>query len=108
MADLRGIALGQMGMSRQEFYEMPLGEFLEALESYSRKVEADRRHIGELVRGAALRLFNVQLRRKDQIKDPPKFWQMPWDESEEEQAYVPMTKEESDRAAKALLDKLGW
>ncbi|WP_322290511.1 hypothetical protein [Paratractidigestivibacter sp.] len=108
MADLRGIALGQMGMTRREFYEMPLGEFLEALESHSRKVEADRRHIGELVRGAALRLFNVQLRRKDQIKEPSKFWQMPWDGDDELQAYVPMTKEESDRAAKSLLEKIGW
>lgn len=61
---------------------MRMGEFWEAIDAYWEEKAADRRHIGELVRGAALRLFNIQLKRKDQITNPAKFWRMPWDEDQ--------------------------
>lgn len=57
------------------------GEFLEALAAHNEEVTADRRHLGELVRGATLRLFNIQVAQKSRMRDPAKFWPMPWDES---------------------------
>ena len=59
------------------------GEFWEALRAYDSKVSADRRHLGELFRGATLRLWNLQVKKSDRISDPAKFWPMPWDEPAE-------------------------
>lgn len=56
------------------------GEFWEALEAHFEEKNADRRHIGELVRGVALRLFNIQVDKQYRMKDPRKYWPMPWDE----------------------------
>ena len=56
------------------------GEFWEALAAHSAEVMADRQHMGELIRGATLRLFNLQLDKRYRITDPRKFWPMPWDE----------------------------
>lgn len=99
-------------MRRSDFYAMPVGEFWEALGAHQREVEAERRHIGELVRGAALRLFNINLKKTDQIRDPRKFWEMPWDEpsGEEEQtrALEQMTDEERTASVRSLLQKIGW
>lgn len=87
---MRGWAFGVLGLSRKEFYEMRPGEFWEALSAHNEKVLADRRHLGELVRGATLRLFNLQVAQKHRMKDPAKFWPMPWDVSKEtgEQAEI--------------------
>ena len=91
-------------------------EFYEALNAHSKEVDAERRHVGELVRGAALRLFNIQLSKKDQIKDPRDFWMMPWDE--EKKSEIENQKElerldhlsDTDRhqTAQAFLKKIGW
>jgi len=59
------------------------GEFWEALEAHNEEKNADRRHIGELVRGATLRLRNLQVDKRYCITDPCKFWEMPWDERRE-------------------------
>lgn len=111
VADLRGTALGEMGMTRREFYEMPVGEFLEALAAYRRKEAAERRHAGELARGAALRLFNIQLRRKDQIRRPSEFWPMPWDGDEVEvspasEKRSPQAEKENRRSLARLVGRL--
>ena len=110
--DIRGLALGVLRFTRSDFYDMPVGEFWEALDAHYKEVEAERRHIGELVRGAALRLFNINLRKKDQIKDPRKFWRMPWDESVEGDEAVKeieaMTDEQRTASARALLKRIGW
>ena len=99
-------------MTLPDFYAMPVGVFWEALGAHYKEVEAERRHIGELVRGAALRLFNINLKRKDQIQDPRKFWAMPWDEptGEDEQvkALDKMTDEQRAASARSLLQKIGW
>lgn len=62
---------------------MRQGEFWEALATYQREKQTDRRHSAELARGAALRLFNLQLKKQDRIKDPAEFWRMPWDPTPE-------------------------
>lgn len=91
---------------------MRLGEYWEALDAHSREKEADRRHMGELVRGAALRLFNLQLAKKDRITDPVKFWPMPWDEipqaDEELARFEAMTDEEKVANARDFISKIGW
>lgn len=81
---MRGWAFGLLRLSRESFYTMRPGEFWEAMSAFREDEEQGRMHIGELVRGAALRLFNLQLRRQDRITDPRKFWRMPWDEDPEE------------------------
>lgn len=68
-------------MSRRDFYEMRPGEFWEALRAHTEEKNTDRRHIGELVRGATLRLFNLQVDKRYRITDPRKFWAMPWDDA---------------------------
>lgn len=113
LGDIRGLALGVLGMRRSDFYDMPVGEFWEALEAHYKEVEAERRHVGELVRGAALRLFNINLKKSDQIRDPRKFWPMPWDDEVLEAEEVTreleaMTDEQRTASAKALLEKIGW
>lgn len=91
---------------------MRLDEFWEAMDAHNQEKEADRRHIGELVRGATLRLFNLQIAQKDRITDPAKFWRMPWDEfttkDEELERFEAMTDEERAENAKDFLNKIGW
>lgn len=91
---------------------MRLDEFWEAMDAHNQEKEADRRHIGELVRGATLRLFNLQIAKKDRIADPAKFWRMPWDEittkDEELERFEAMTDEERAENAKEFLNKIGW
>lgn len=109
--DIRGLALGVLHMRRSDFYDMPVGEFWEALGAHNREVEAEREHVGELIRGAALRLFNINLKKQDQIRDPRKFWPMPWDaegQAEEEIKESEVTDEQRTASMKDLLQKIGW
>ena len=113
MGDIRGLAVGVLGIRISDFYDMPVGVFWEALEAHYKEVEAERRHVGELVRGAALRLFNINLKKNDQIRDPRKFWPMPWDEplDSEDKAMKEineMTDEQRTASARDLLKKIGW
>lgn len=85
------------------------GEFWEAMDAHAKEKEADRRHAGELARGVALRLFNIQVAPKSRISDPAKFWPMPWDNvavDEEQQKFESMTKEECVQAARDFLSKI--
>lgn len=70
-------------MTREEFYQMRPGEFWEALQAHREEKEDDRIHMGELVRGAVLRMYNSEREPRHQIKDPSKFWHMPWDDPED-------------------------
>jgi len=97
-------------MSRETFYTLRYGEFWEAMAMYRMEKEADRRHIGELVRGATIRLFNLQVQKEHKFKDPSKFWPMPWDpvnEAEEvARTFSRLTPEELDRKAREFLATL--
>ena len=86
-------------------------EFWEAMDAHNREKEADRRHMGELVRGAALRLFNLQLAAKDRISDPSKFWRMPWDEAKIDEGleYLQsLTQDERAEEAREFINRIGW
>ena len=85
------------------------GEFWEAMDAHAKEKEADRRLAGELARGVALRLFNIQVAPKSRISDPVKFWPMPWDDipvDEELQKIESMTNEERVQAARDFLSKI--
>lgn len=104
------MAIGLLGLSPEEFCRIRLGQLLEALTARQEEKMAERRHLGELVRGAALRLFNVQLDPSDRITDPAKFWEMPWDETKEadlEKEISGWSQEERDRRAKEFLQRIG-
>ena len=72
-----------MGMTPVAFYSMRVGEFWEALAAYRENQMQERRHSAELVRGATMILFNVQVQKKYRVKDPAKFWRMPWDKADD-------------------------
>lgn len=90
------------------------GEFFDAMFVYREEQNLDREHLGELVRGATLRLVNLQLRPGDRIRDPKKFWPMPWDKIEaiSEDAEISrlegLTDAERTAEAHKLLKKLGY
>ena len=97
-------------MSRRDFYEMRPGEFWEALRAYNDEKEADRRHVGELARGATLRLWNLQVAKSSRIKVASKFWQMPWDdvraENDEIKRLAGLSEEEAQIEAQKFLNRL--
>ena len=73
--------------------------------------EADRRHVAEVIRGVGVRLFNIQLKPKDQIKDIRKFLPLPWDESDEDpevERLEHLTKEQRDEEARAFIEMINW
>jgi len=72
--------------------------------------EADRRHVAEVIRGVGVRLFNIQLKPKDQIRDIRKFLPLPWDDKDNETGEIDRLNNLSiaDKAAEAqaLLERL--
>lgn len=105
------MAFGLLGLRREDFYLMRPGEFWEAVAVKTEYIDADRRHSGELARGMALRLVNIQLKQSDRYTKPSAFWQMPWDETEEEQkekVRKVLKAKDANEKAKAFLKKIGW
>ena len=92
-------------MSRRDFYEMRPGEFWEALRAYNEEKSADRRHVGELARGAALRLWNLQVAEKSRIRNASKFWPMPWDDQKSEEDEIKRLASLSEEEAKVEAEK---
>lgn len=94
-----------------DFYLMRPGEFWEAIDAHSKEVTAGRRHVGELARGIALRLFNIGVDKKSRYTDPAKFWKMPWDEDVVDEGLVALeSMSDDERAAQAhkFLKRIGW
>lgn len=112
IGQVRGWGISLLHLSRDEFYMMRPGEFWEGMDAHNKEKEADRRHMGELVRGATLRLFNLQLKPEDRISDPTKFWAMPWDEpvhvDAELERLEAMTDKERAELARKFIEKIGW
>ena len=107
---LRGWAIAYLHLTPLQFYSLRVGEFWEAMDAYWTEKGADRKHLGELVRGAAVRLFNTQV--KTPVRNLEKFWAMPWDDPTEEDEQVKaldkMTDEQRAASARSLLQKIGW
>lgn len=71
--------MGLMGMTVVEFWEMSLHDFFLKLHYYNLKEEQAYRANAELVRLQTLTLVNIQLLKKDKIKDPRRLWVFPWE-----------------------------
>lgn len=87
------------------------GVFWEAIVAWQADKEADRRHVAEVIRGVGVRLFNIQLKPKDQIKDIRKFLPLPWDESDEDpevERLAHLTKAERDEEARAFMEMINF
>lgn len=86
------------------------GVFWEAIVAWQADKEADRRHVAEVIRGVGVRLFNIQLKPKDQIKDVRKFFPLPWDEdepsNEEAERLNALSKEEQAAEAMAFMERI--
>ena len=106
---VRGMAVGLLKLSLEEFYGLRPAELFEALWAYRQERDADRRHIGELVRGATARLINVNLERSRQITDLVSFWPMPWDDpegdDEEENRLRGLSEEERAEEIKKFMER---
>ena len=61
---------------------MTQAEFWEAMHAFREESEANRRHLGELARGLAVRIINLFVKKGAQYKDASKLWAMPWDRQE--------------------------
>ena len=100
-------------MSREDFYSMRMGEFFEAMDAFRKEAEGGRIHVGNLVRGLAIRVFNLLVSKKDKFKDERKFWPMPWDEPDEDEAaevakkLSSLSDEERQEKIKEFLTKVG-
>ena len=46
-------------MTREDFYDMRMGEFWEALDAFRKEAEGGRIHTGNLVRGLCIRIVNL-------------------------------------------------
>lgn len=66
-------------MSAAEFWETRLHDFFIKLDYYYRKQQADRIERANLVRMQTVALINIQLSKKDRIRDPKLFWRFPWE-----------------------------
>lgn len=108
---VRGWAISRLGLSPAEFYLMRPGEFWEAIVAWRADKEADRRHVAEVIRGVGVRLFNIQLKPKDQIKDARQFLPLPWDADDEDKEVdrlAHLTREERDAEARAFMEKINF
>ena len=81
------------------------------MDAHSKEKEADRRHAGELARGASLRIFNALVTAKSRITDPAEFWRMPWDDVKIDEGleYLQsLTQEERAEKAQEFINRIGW
>lgn len=86
------------------------GEFWEAMKVWQADKEADRRHVAEVIRGVGIRLFNIQLKKQDQIRDIRKFLPLPWDDKDHETGEIDrlnnLSIADKSAEAQALLERL--
>ena len=59
---------------------MPLADFFLKLHYYYKNKEQEYRERAELVRLQTLTLVNIQLARKDKIKDAKQLWRFAWEQ----------------------------
>lgn len=107
------MALAYFGLKGNEFGELRPSDFWCAVGVRLDEKSADRRHSAELARGAALRLWNLQVKKECRISEPALFWRMPWDEDpqQEEERKIKeiqsLSSRDRDNMAKRFLERLG-
>lgn len=86
------------------------GEFWEAMNAHSTQVLEQRIHLGNLVRGATIRLWNLQVAKKYRIDDVRKFWPMPWDEPLDDDSEIKrlagLSEEETQKEVEKFFSKV--
>ena len=104
----RGWAIARLGLDRESFGLLRLGEFWEALTVWIEDRNAERRHEAEVIRGVGLRLFNLQLAKEKSLK-PHEFMPFPWDEEENDPgALENLTEDEKKASLDKLLGQVKW
>lgn len=94
MAELKGIALGRLSMSIEEFEMMDIGVFFLKLFYANKKIQEDRQFFGNIMRLQTMVLTNIQLDAKSKLKDPGQLWKYDWDEDSEKDALTDEQKKE--------------
>lgn len=77
-----GIALGELDMGVEEFWEMRLKDFFLKLHFFNIRKRQKIETYSDLVRMQTVALINIQLEKKSRITDPKKFWLFPWEVEE--------------------------
>lgn len=83
MAEVKGIAIGRLSMSIEEFERMEVGVFFLKLFYYNQKEKEDRQFYGNIMRLQTMLLMNMQIEVKNRIKHPEQLWKFEWDEDNE-------------------------
>lgn len=92
---MKGWAIALLHLSLDDLGRLRLPDYWAALRSYQEQVNADRQHLGNLIRCATMMLINIQLKPGSRFKTAQDFWPMPWD----------APKEDPDKAIKAMSDE---
>lgn len=69
-------------MTVVEFWEMRLKDFFLKLHYYNGKKQRDFEAYANLIRLQTVTLVNVQMEKKNRIRDPKKLWIFPWEVEE--------------------------
>lgn len=101
-----GVALGELGMTADAFWEMRLHDFFLKLRYHYNARQAERVERAELVRMQTVALVNIQLAKKDRIKDPRQFWCFPWEEEQGKTEPEEVSEEEQQERIKNLIKAL--
>ena len=110
IGQVRGWAISRLGLDRESFGLLRLGEYWEAMTVWIEDRNADRRHVAEVVRGVGLRLFNLQLAKGKSV-DAHDFMPFPWDPESQEPddgGLSQMTDEEKQESLQSLLKHVNW
>lgn len=83
MAEIKGIAIGKLSMSVEEFEMMEVGTFFLKLFYANMKEREERQFYGNVLRMQTMLLMNMQIEAKSQIKKPELLWRYEWDEESE-------------------------
>jgi hypothetical protein len=90
-----------LGLLPEQFFEMRLCYFFNALNMFLKNERERERYTAELVRMQTTELLNIQLKKADRIL-PAQLWAFPWDEDNEPEL---LTDEEIKRQHEAILEK---
>lgn len=82
------------------FYEMRIGQFMDAMACYNNQRLTDQRFNAEIIRMQTTTMINIQLKKKDRIK-PDQLWTFPWEEDEKEE----ITSEDIQKMHEEVLKK---
>lgn len=100
MAEVKGIAIGQLSMTEKELEEMEMSVYFLKLFYHNKEEEDKRRFYGELLRMQTMQLLNIQIDRAHKIRKAEDLWKFPWEELE----VVELTEEQARKRVKYLCE----